>query len=219
MTSDQPTALEEPVASAPALEFWFEFASTYSYPTVWRIEDTARAAGVPVLWRPFLLGPIFKAQGWGDSPFNIYPVKGRYMWRDLERICADLKAPLRRPSIFPQNGVRASRIAIMALAEERPWATAFIRTVYTANFAEDRDISQAETLSEILAALDQDGPAILQAAQAPSWRQGLRTNTEEAAARGIFGAPTFIVGDELFWGNDRLEHALAWATQPARAER
>ena len=81
----------EPVgATAATLDVWFEFASTYSYPALVRIGPLARAAGVRLRFRPFLLGPIFKAQGWDTSPFVIYPAKGRYMWRDLERICADL---------------------------------------------------------------------------------------------------------------------------------
>lgn len=73
-----------------AIEFWFEFASTYSYPAALRIESAARAQGVSVAWRAFLLGPIFKQQGWSDSPFNLQPAKGRYMWRDLARICEEL---------------------------------------------------------------------------------------------------------------------------------
>jgi len=85
------------------VEFWFEFASTYSYPAAMRVEARARAAGVTVEWQPLLLGPIFQAQGWNDSPFNIYPAKGRYMWRDLERVCTGLGLPLRRPSRFPRG--------------------------------------------------------------------------------------------------------------------
>ena len=75
------------MARAP-LQFWFEFASTYSYPAASRVGALAAAAGAALEWRPFLLGPIFRDQGWNDSPFNVYPVKGRYMWRDLERLCA-----------------------------------------------------------------------------------------------------------------------------------
>jgi 2-hydroxychromene-2-carboxylate isomerase len=71
-----------------SLDFWFEFASTYSYPAAMRISALAEASGVDVRWRPFILGPIFKAQGWATSPFNLYSAKGRNMWRDLERICA-----------------------------------------------------------------------------------------------------------------------------------
>ena len=72
----------------PTLVFWYEFASTYSYLSAMRIEAEAERAGVAIEWRPFLLGPIFKAQGWTTSPFNIYPAKGRYMVRDIERLAA-----------------------------------------------------------------------------------------------------------------------------------
>ena len=75
---------------AATLDFWLEFASTYSYPAAMRIGALAQAAGVIVRWRPFLLGPIFKQQGWDTSPFNLYPAKGRYMVRDCERQCAAL---------------------------------------------------------------------------------------------------------------------------------
>jgi len=91
------------------VEFWFDFASSYSYPAALRVEEVARAESVPIVWRPFLLGPIFKAQGWHDSPFNIYPAKGNYMWRDLERLCESLRMPFRKPSIFPRNGVLAAK--------------------------------------------------------------------------------------------------------------
>jgi 2-hydroxychromene-2-carboxylate isomerase len=98
----------------PASEFWYEFASTYSYPAAMRIERLASAAGVAVRWRPFLLGPIFKTYGWNDSPFNIFAAKGRYMWRDLERICAADGLPLKLPPVsFPQNGLKAARLALV----------------------------------------------------------------------------------------------------------
>ena len=97
----------------PALDFWFDFASTYSYPAAMRIRALAQAAGVTVRWRPFLLGPIFKAQGWDNSPFNLYEAKGRYMWRDLERMCGALDLPFRKPDPFPQSGLVAARVALV----------------------------------------------------------------------------------------------------------
>jgi 2-hydroxychromene-2-carboxylate isomerase len=190
------------------LEFWFEFGSTYSYPAALRIEEVARAAGVEVGWRPFLLGPIFKAQGWNDSPFNLYPVKGRYMWRDLERICAALELPFRRPSQFPRSGLLAARIACCFQAES--WVAEFVRRVYLANFAQDRDIADASVLESILKELDRPA-SLLAVAQTPEAKARLRAQTERAQALGIFGAPSMVVGTELFWGNDRLETAVAWA--------
>lgn len=196
------------------VEFWFEFASTYSYPAAMRIQALAAARGVTVAWRSFLLGPIFQQQGWNNSPFNVYPVKGRYMWRDMERICEGLDLPLRRPTKFPRNGLLASRV-VCSHANE-PWIPDFVRGVYSANFSEDAEISDPAVLSRCLNALGQDAAAILAAAETPASKEKLKAQTAEAMERGIFGAPSFLVGGELFWGNDRLEQALDWAARAAR---
>jgi len=191
------------------LHFWFEFASTYSYPAAMRIERISRAAGVPLVWRPFLLGPIFRAQGWNDSPFNIYPAKGRYMWRDLERICGREGIPFRRPSRFPQNGLLAARVVCLASSE--PWLPDFVRAVYRANFAEDRDISDPQVIVGILESLVQKAGDVIERAGSSENKERLRLQEEEAIRLGIFGAPTCMVGEEMFWGNDRLEDAIAFA--------
>ncbi len=191
------------------LDFWFEFASTYSYPAAMRIEAAATRQGVTVRWRPFLLGPIFKESGWNDSPFNLQVAKGRYMWRDLERVCASLEIPLRRPSVFPRNGLLAGRVACACSHET--WLPAFVRGIYRANFAEDQDISSRDVVTRCLEAVNQDPLRILGLADEPAAKQALREQTEIAARLGVFGAPSFVVGDELFWGNDRLEAALAWS--------
>lgn len=190
------------------IEFWFDFASTYSYPAAMRIETLAAARGDTVAWRAFLLGPIFRVQGWNDSPFNLYPVKGRYMWRDLARVCEALRVPFRKPTVFPRNGLLAARVACWFAAAA--WLPAFVRAVYAANFEHDLDISAPATIERCLRACGQDAEAVLQAAQAPAAKSRLRAQTEEAARLGLFGAPSFRVGSELFWGNDRLEAALAW---------
>jgi len=197
------------LAQRPSLEFWFEFASTYSYPAAMRVEDLCAGAGVALRWRPFLLGPIFAAQGWNDSPFNLYPVKGRYMWRDLERLCDAQGLPFRQPSVFPRNGLLAARVA--CIGAEEGWAAEFVRGVYHANFAEDREISEPNVVGEILESIRRSAGAILERAQEPAVKQGLRANTDQAIAHGIFGAPSATTGIELFWGNDRLEAAVAWA--------
>lgn len=197
------------------LDFWYEFASTYSYLAAIRIRDQARAARVTLRFRPFLLGPIFKSQGWNSSPFNLYEAKGRYMWRDLERLAGSLGVPFRRPHPFPQNSLLATRIALVGL--ERGWGEDFSVAVYRAEFGEGRGINDAATLSDILTQLDVDSPATLAAAQSDTIKASLRAQTEEAQRLGIFGAPAFITGDgELFWGNDRLEQALEWAVSAAR---
>ena len=195
----------------PSMVFWYEFASTYSYLAAHRIERLAEAAGVDIIWRPFLLGPIFGAQGWTTSPFNLYPAKGRNMWRDMERLCADEGLKLVTPTIFPQNGIMAARIALVGA--EDGWIADFTKAVYAANFAEGADISAPETLARLLGNLGLQTEAIQARAQTPPIKDQLRMNTEAAIAAGVYGAPAFTVGDELFWGNDRLVNALSWATR------
>lgn len=190
------------------IEFWFDFASTYSYPAAMRVEALAAKSGCRVVWRPFVLGVIFQRQGWNDSPFNIYPAKGNYMWRDLERLCAGLAIPFRKPSRFPRNGLIAARI--VCANEDAAWVAQFARNVFTANFAHDQDIAKREVLCGCLEQLVDDPASIFEAALGREAKARLRANTEGAMALGIFGAPSFTVGDELFWGNDRLEAALAW---------
>jgi 2-hydroxychromene-2-carboxylate isomerase len=201
----------------PTLEFWFDFASTYSYLSASRVEAAAERAGVAVSWEPFLLGPIFAEQGWDDSPFNIYPAKGRYMWRDLERQCAKHGVPFARPSTFPRSGLLAARVACLAGASREPWLPGFARSAFRANFAADREIGDAAEVASILDSLGLPGSRIVDLARVPENKQRLRKQTRRATDLGIFGAPSFVVGGELFWGNDRLEDALAWATDSMRA--
>lgn len=193
------------------LDFWFDFASTYSYPAAMRIAALAAEVGVVINWKAFLLGPIFAAQGMNDSPFNLYPAKGQYMWRDLERICSRYDLPFQRPQGFPQNSVLAARVAVCFA--DQPWLPAFVQGVYTAQFAEQQQIADPAVIMAILATLGLDGDRLLAEAQAPEAKPLLRARTEQASALGLFGAPTLMVGQELFWGHDRLDEALLWAQQ------
>lgn len=196
--------------SAPVLDVWLEFASTYSYPAAMRVRALADTAGVMLRFRPFLLGPIFKAQGWDNSPFNIYETKGRYMWRDLERICADLGLPYRKPDTFPQAGLTAARVALVGL--EDGWGEEFIRAVYRAQFAEGRLISDPAVIRELLVALRVEPKPVFDRSQSDAIKDRLRDQTQDAQRIGIFGAPSFVTANgELFWGNDRLEQALAYS--------
>jgi len=189
-------------AKAP-IELWFEFASTYSYLGL----EAATKLDIPVRYRPFLLGPLFAAQGYTDSPFNLYPRKGRYMLRDMERLCLDAGLPWQKPSRFPRNGLLAARIAIGH--ETAPWLTAFCSQVYRANFGYDREISDASVLSEILTELGVDAQAAIERAHSPEVKHALKAQTSRADELGMFGAPTWLVGDELFWGADRMPQAVA----------
>ena len=199
----------------PRLDFWFEFASTYSYLTAMRIETVAKDRGIDLVWRPFLLGPIFARQGWDTSPFNLFPAKGRYMWREMERLCEDMGLPLTVPDPFPQNGLMAARIAHAGRLE--PWIGSFVRAVYMAEFGEGRDISDTGLLAGILLELGLDAQALLAKAESIEVKIGLRAAVAEAEAAGVFGAPSFVTEDgELYWGNDRLEDAVECALRLTR---
>jgi 2-hydroxychromene-2-carboxylate isomerase len=192
------------------LDFWYDFASTYSYLAAMRAEGLAKAAGVTLRWRPFLLGPIFKSHGMETSPFNLYPVKGRYSWRDMERLAARQGLPKFTPPVpFPANSLLAARTAVVLVDAERP---EFSRAVYRAEFSEGRDISDRALIADILSGFGHNAEAVLAKTADQTIKDKLRAETEEAAKQGIFGAPNFVAEDgELFWGNDRLEQAVEWA--------
>ena len=192
----------------PNIEFWFEFASTYSYLSALRLPELAQKAGVHVVWKPFLLGPIFAAQGWNTSPFNIYQVKGNYMWRDVARRAERFGLEFHRPDPFPQNSLLAARVAMVA--PDGASRVNFCQNVFLAQFGAQQDISDPVVIAACAAAAKLP-KGTLDAAQTDENKHALRLATEQASRRGIFGAPAFFVGDEMFWGDDRLSEALDWA--------
>jgi 2-hydroxychromene-2-carboxylate isomerase len=187
---------------------WFDFASNYSYLSVLRL---ARQKEVAVEWKPFLLGPIFQQQGWNNSPFVLQRNKGDYVWLDMPRECAKYNLPWRQPAEFPRRSLLAARVAL--LGERQPWMAEFCARTMLANFAHDQDIGNQACIAAILTSLGLDAAAILAAAQSADHKAQLRQRGEEAGALRIFGAPTFFVGSEMYWGNDRLDDALALATR------
>ena len=190
-----------------AIEFWFDFGSNYSYLSAMRIEAAAARAGLRLHWHPFLLGPIFRALGWETSPFVLQKAKGDYVWKDMARECRRAGIDWRKPTVFPRSAVLPLRVALVGAGH--PWVGGFCRRVFALNFAEDRDIDDAGVVADVLRQLGLDAPAILDAARSDASKLALRTQTARALARGIFGAPTFFVGEEMFWGNDRLDAALS----------
>ena len=193
----------------PPIAFWFEFGSNYSYLSVMRIEALAAAAGVPLRWEPFLLGPIFRELGYRSSPFNEQKEKGEYVWRDMARRAARYGVPFSRPSVFPRRALLPMRVALAGARQ--PWMGEYCRRIMQENWAHDREIDDAGVVLAALAGLVEDPAAVLAAAQAQDVKEALRAQTARARALGIFGAPTFIVEGEMFWGDDRLEDALAHA--------
>ncbi|HLJ82985.1 MAG TPA: 2-hydroxychromene-2-carboxylate isomerase [Candidatus Eremiobacteraceae bacterium] len=201
----------KPGEREPDLEFWFDFASTYSYIAAMRIEDLCGKAGVKLVWMPFLLGPIFELQGWNDSPFNINERRGAYMWRDMERLTDKFGLPWVRPTAFPRGSTLPARVAC-SIADQ-PWCGDFIRAVFTANFGEDRDIGDAAVVLDVLRRLGLPADEIVARALEPDKRGRLRANTARAIELGIFGAPNCLVRGELFWGEESLEDAISWAAR------
>ena len=199
----------------PEIEFWFEFGSNYSYLSVMRIEDTAARRGVTVKWKPFLLGPIFKSLGWESSPFVLQKEKGEYVWQDMARLCHKYGLPWTRPTTFPRLALLPMRVAL--LGAEQPWMADYCRMTMMLNFAEDQDINAPEQVAGILTELGLPAGRIIDEAQGEANKLLLRQQTETARARGIFGAPTFFVRGEMYWGNDRLDDALSAAARPVTA--
>jgi 2-hydroxychromene-2-carboxylate isomerase len=189
------------------LDFWFEFGSNYSYLSVMRIEQEAARLGVRVRWQPFLLGPIFRSLGWSTSPFVLQKRKGEYVWKDMVRECRKYGLPWTQPTTFPRSALLPMRVALIGVDEE--WMGEYCRRIMLLNFAADRDIDSAETVGNVLRELDLPVAHILEQAQAEANKLRLRRQTDMAQALGIFGAPTFFAGTEMFWGNDRMDDALA----------
>jgi 2-hydroxychromene-2-carboxylate isomerase len=198
-------------ASAKAIEFWFEFGSNYSYLSVMRVEDAAARLGVRIQWRPFLLGPVFRTFGWDSSPFVLQKTKGDYVWKDMARQCEKHGLAWTRPSKFPRTALLPLRVALVGA--EQDWMGAYCRRVMSLNFVEDREIDSRDVVTDVLRQLGLPAQRIIDEAQSDANKLRLRHQTEAAVRKGIFGAPMFFVGDEMFWGNDRLDDALVFCTR------
>ena len=191
------------------MDFWYEFASPYSYLAAMRIADMAKAKGVEVKWRPFLFGAIFKMMKLPAPPMQMCPQKFEYMWLDVVRQAKRRGLEMNQPPEFPRSAVLPSRVALIGLGEG--WGEEFSRAVFQANFVHGEDIATPDVIDKILEGMDQDAPAILEQASSQEIKDQLRAQTQEAFDIKIFGVPTFMAGDEMFWGDDRLELALETA--------
>ncbi|MDN3519732.1 2-hydroxychromene-2-carboxylate isomerase [Aquisalimonas lutea] len=201
----------------PTVQFWFEFGSTYTYLSVARLRSLAEAEGVAVEWKPFLLMPLLVEQGLENGPFLPFPNKLAYMWRDLERRAAEHGIPYRRPEKYPPDEVLTSaRLALLGSAEG--WSSTFTEAAFALHWTEGCIIGTEENIHGALMRAGQDPDTALARARSAENKAALKEQTEQARQRGIFGSPTFIAGDELFWGDDRLEQALNWAKAPKHAQ-
>ncbi len=193
----------------PELEFWFDFASPYAYLSALRLDDWMSSSGIKVRWMPFLLGPVFKKQGWPTSPFNLYPLKGKYMWRDIERLTKRYNLGFKRPHEFPQHGLLASRVAMAGCDEA--WLPAFCKRVFHGEFALGQNISDRKTILDCLEGVVDNPENWMKRAVTAKNKKALLDRGTLAEQKGIFGAPSFVSHDgELFWGDDRLEQSIEW---------
>lgn len=179
-----------------------------------RIETVAANHGVDVHWRPFLLGPIFQSFGWETSPFLLQKHKGNYVWSDMQRQCIKYNLDWQKPSDFPRAAVLATRVALTY--RDAPWIGHYCRSIMRRNFVLDQDIGDTAIVKQVLTQLNLDPPQIEATALSDEHKPALRAQTQLAAELGIFGAPTFFVGEEMFWGNDRLDDAIQYAARSSK---
>lgn len=191
-----------------SLEFWVGYGSTYSYLSVMRIDAAARRQGIDVLWKPFNIRTLMIEKGLPTGPFVPRPDKLAYMWRDLERRAQRRGLAYARPPRYPVDSQATVRVAYLAAQEG--WCSEFSRQVFHWNFVEGKAIGEPGNLEAALDELDRDPTSVIRRAHERDIEEGLATQTQTAIDIGIFGAPTFRAGNELFWGDDRLEDAMEW---------
>ena len=191
------------------IDFWIEYGSTYTYLSVARIGRLAAQAGIEIRWQPFFVMPIMVELGMTQGPFLPYPSKTNYMWRDIERRAAKHRIPYSRPSTYPVNSLQTARVACIGAQEG--WCQAFTERVFELHWTQNVLIGSEENLRGALHSVGQGPDEVIGRAQAQEVKDQLKSQTARAKSLGIFGAPSFTVGNELFWGDDRLEEAIEWA--------
>ena len=178
-----------------AIEFFFDLVSPYSYLASEKIEELAKQNNRELIWKPFLLGGLFKALDAPPAP-GLLPYKKPYLFKDLDRLAKFHGIPFNTPSEFPRLTVKPLRALLSLPKEDLPEA---VHQLYRAYWVEDRDISDASELVDLL------GAEAVEKTGDPEIKQSLIQATDKAVSRGLFGAPTFLVGQEMFFGHDRMD--------------
>lgn len=196
------------------IEFWFSVGSTYTYLSVMRLAEVERVSGIRFVWQPFSVRQIMIEMD--NIPFRTKPVKAAYMWRDIERRAAMYGLTARLPAPYPlQQWDIANRVAV--LGAEEGWVADYARATYRRWFEEGQEPGGEPNLSDSLREIAQEPARVLERATSPEIGTAYEAATERASKLGIFGSPTFVVGHELFWGDDRLDDAIAWHRHGALA--
>jgi len=181
------------------IEFFYDVGSPYSYLAATQMAQLSADTGLPVVWRPILLGGVFKGSG-NQAPISV-PSRGPYLFKDLQRCSQQLGVAFRMPSRFPLNTLQPMRVLCGVPAAELPEASL---RIFRAYWFDDMDVSSPEVLAGLM------GVAAVSLASDEAVKQKLKDNSEEVVRRGAFGAPTFFVGDEMFFGNDRIDLIKWW---------
>lgn len=189
------------------IDFWFSIGSTYTYLAVVRLAAIEAETGIAFVWRPFNVRAIMIAQN--NIPFTNKPVKTAYMWRDIARRAARLGRAPRLPAPYPISDLpRANQVALLGMREG--WGARYVTESYRLWFEEGMDAGAGATIAESLRRAGQAPEAALARMEAAGIAAALEAETGAAMAAGVFGSPSFAVDGEIFWGDDRLEDALAW---------
>jgi len=193
-----------------SIDFWFSIGSTYSYLTIMRLDAVERETGVAFTWRPFNVREMMIAQD--NIPFAKKPAKAAYMWRDIERRLGKYGLEAKLPAPYPlDNLALANQVALVGMSEG--WGKAYVIETYRRWFQLGQMAGNEPNLSDSIEAVGEDPARVLRLAESDAVVEDLAERTSDAAALGIFGVPSFVVDGELFWGDDRLDDALAWARE------
>jgi 2-hydroxychromene-2-carboxylate isomerase len=185
------------------VEFFFDFGSPYTYLAYHQLPKIAAQQGATIVWRPVLLGGVFQATG-NHSPMEVQ-AKARYSLLDLQRWAKRFGVPLQMNPHFPINTLHLMRGAVAMQMQGEAAFQGYLAAVFSAMFEHPRNLNQPEVVAAVLAGINIDPTAFMGYINDPAVKDKLKANTAEAVARGVFGAPTFFVGEQMFWGQDRLD--------------
>ena len=191
-----------------SIDFYFDFYSPYGYLASLRIDEIAARHGCRVNWKPFMLGATFSITG--HQPLTNTPMMSEYALLDMERSARLQAANFRMPDDFPKAALGCSRAFYYLLDEQPEAAVALAKAIYNAIFGEGRDGTNIDLIAELATNIGIDAKALVPALQDPVIKDRLKAETQAAIDRGVFGSPFIFVGEEPFWGNDRLDQLDRW---------
>ena len=191
-----------------SIDFYFDFSSPYGYLGALKVPEIETETGLSVTWHPILLGAIFKITG--QSPLITQPVRGPYFIRDMERCARRQGVAMIWPDPCPFPSQDVCRAFYCLRDQNTDKAVAFARAVYTSSFGEGKNVMDRDILKQLLATVGADTDSTMAAITTDEVKEKLKAATQAAVDRGVFGSPSFMVGSELFWGHDRIDHLIDW---------